>query len=239
MQRAVKARTIADVIARMQAIGEGLPRQDGVACFNRLYLAVTQAVLDAHGTFSSPDFLGRLDVRFAELYLHALTEPPRAWQPLLEARSRDDIAPLQFALAGMNAHINRDLPCALVQTYEELGLELRRLGPEYHDYLAVNAILVSTETVAKREFLEGDLRVVDEALGQLDDVVAMWNVERARDAAWTNAETLWSLRALPELAEAFSHTLDGIVGFASRGLLRPIARLEQPSVTTSKGKRSS
>ena len=39
-------------------------------------------------------------------------------------------------------------------------------------------------------------------------------------------QTLWSLRAFPELAEAFSHTLDGIVGFASRGLLRPIATLE-------------
>ena len=30
-------------------------------------------------------------------------------------------APIQFALAGMNAHINRDLPLALVETCDELG----------------------------------------------------------------------------------------------------------------------
>ena len=75
----------------------------------------------------------------------------------------------------------------------------------------------------KREFLTGDLAVADEALGRLDDVVAMWNVERAREAAWTNAETLWALRATPELGDAFLRTLDGIVGFAGRGLLRPVA----------------
>ena len=34
----------ADVIARMHAIDAGLPRKDGVAIFNRLYLEVTLAV---------------------------------------------------------------------------------------------------------------------------------------------------------------------------------------------------
>lgn len=215
--------TIADVIVRMRAIAGSLPRRDGVACFTRLYLAVTEAVADAEGRFVSPEFLTRLDVCFAELYFQALTNPPRAWAPLLEARARPGIAPLQFALAGMNAHINRDLPVALVQTSEELGLELRRQGPEHADFLTVNTLLVATEARVKQEFLAGDLVIADEALGRLDDVIAMWNVEQARDAAWTNAETLWSLRATPHLADAFLRTLDGIVGFAGRGLLRPVA----------------
>ena len=50
----------------------------------------------------------------------------------------------------------------------------------------------------------------------------MWEVARARDAAWTHAETLWALRHLSELKEAYLLTLDRIVGFAGRGLLIPV-----------------
>jgi hypothetical protein len=33
--------SVADAIARMEAIDASLPAADGVACFNRMYLAVT------------------------------------------------------------------------------------------------------------------------------------------------------------------------------------------------------
>jgi hypothetical protein len=224
----VPPETIADVIVSMRAIGDGLPPRDGVACFTRLYLAVTEGVGEAESGFASPEFLTRLDVRFANLYFRALEDPPRAWSPLLEARGHPGIAPIQFALAGMNAHINRDLPLALVQTCDELGLELRRDGPEHADFLAVNALLVAAEVRVKRDFLTGELAIADEALGEVDDVIAMWNVERARDAAWTNAETLWSLRSSPDLANSFLVALDRMVGFAGRGLLHPVSALEAP-----------
>ncbi len=217
----MEPKTIADVSERMRAILEGLPERDGVACFTRLYLAVTEAVNHAKASFAAPAFLAQLDVRFAGLYFHALDDPPRAWAPLLAERARPGIAPIQFALCGMNAHINRDLPVALVETCTELGLDLRRDGPEHADFLKVNALLVATETRVKKEFLTGELAIADEALGKLDDVIAMWNVERARDAAWANAETLWSLRSSPDLADGFVHALDGMVGFAGRGLLVP------------------
>ena len=218
--------TIADVVARMRAIGADLPATDGVACFNRLYLAVTEAVEQAApaGRFRSPEFLARLDVRFAELFFAALDDPPRAWRPLFEARGRKDVAPIQFAVAGMNAHINRDLPVALVDTCEELGMDLRRGGAEHADFLTVNALLVETEARVKREFATGLLAHADVALGAVDDAVAMWNVRRARDAAWTNAETLWELRRTPDLADAFLLALDRMVGLAGRGLLRPVRR---------------
>jgi len=217
----VEPRTIADVVELMRAILDDLSPRDGVACFTRLYLAVTDAVNDAKGSFAAPAFLRQLDVRFADLYFHALVDPPRAWAPLLEARARPRVAPIQFALCGINAHINRDLPVALVETCTELGIELSRHGPERADYLAVNPLLVSTEARVKKEFLTGELAIADEALQKVDDVIAMWNVERARDAAWANAETLWSLRSSPDLAAAFLHALDGMVGFAGRGLLVP------------------
>ena len=223
--------TIAEVVLRMRAIEGSLEPQDGVAAFNRLYLAVTEAIAAEAQSFDAPEFIVRLDVRFACLFFDALRDPaelPRAWAPLFEARGRAGVVALQFALAGMNAHINRDLPVALVETCVERGVELRRGGPEHRDFLRVNALLAATEARVKPSLLTGPLGLADEALGRLDDVLAMWKVERARDAAWTNAETLWTLRAAPELAEDFLRTLDGLVGFAGRGLLRPVL-LGRPS----------
>jgi hypothetical protein len=58
-------------------------------------------------------------------------------------------------------------------------------------------------------------------LGRLDDIVAMWSVRNAREAAWTNGEILWVQRSLPELSAQFLATLDRMTGFAGRGLLIP------------------
>ena len=230
---------VPEVIATMRAIGGALPAGDGVACFTRLYLAVTEAVEEelagGRTTFRRPDVLARLDVVFAELWFDALRgslgrppSVPRAWAPLVDGRRRTDVAPIQFALAGMNAHINRDLPVALVRTWEELGS-----GPGDRDvradYLAVNALLVETEARVRSQFATGVVGLADRALGDVDSAVAMWNVARACDAAWTNGATLWRLRDDPELRDAYLLALDRTTGFAGRGLLRParprVARL--------------
>jgi len=49
----------------------------------------------------------------------------------------------------------------------------------------------------------------------------MWDVGRARDAAWTNAQSLWALGDESQLASDYMLALDRMVGFASRGLLIP------------------
>lgn len=211
----------------MEAILSALPTADGVACFTRLYLAVTRGVQDrlAGAAFADPVFLARLDERFAELFFEAVERPPRAWAPLFDARARKRIAPLQFALAGMNAHINRDLPVALVQTCVEAGVALEEASPQHADYVRVNSVLALVEAQVRRDYRpRGVLGLVDRLLhrwSRLDDVVAMWDVARARDAAWTNAEALWALRSEPVLADRFLATLDRTVGMAGRGLLLP------------------
>lgn len=224
-------RSVAEVIERMQAICAALPPRDGVACFTRLYLAVTEEVERelARMRYRDPRFLAALDVAFANLFFAALAEhlrdaaaTPKAWAPLIEARRRRGVAPLQFALAGMNAHINRDLPVALVDTWRRLRLEPGRRSPQYADFVAVNRLLALTEGRVRREFATGALAVADEALGQLDSVVAMWNVERAREAAWVNAELLWTVRSIPPLRSRYLVMLDRMVGFAGRGMLRPL-----------------
>ena len=222
---------LADVITLMRGVGTALPRGDGVACFNRLYLAVTEAVHAAvqPGRYRDPRFVRWLDVVFANLFFRALREAgrrpsavPKAWAPLVEARARRGVAPLQFALAGMNAHINRDLPLALVETWKALGLDPRRADAQHEDFSRLSSLLAEVEATIKLEFATGILADVDRSLGNVDDVVAMWNVHRAREAAWVNAETLWALQSLPALGDEFVLALDRMVGFAGRGILRPL-----------------
>ena len=225
--------TIPEVIERLRALEAAGPRGDGVACFAHLYREVTESVrsdLDTHRV-ADASFLERLDVAFAGLFFSALEayerdpgSAPRAWVPLFAGRSSRGVAPLQFALAGMNAHINRDLPVALVTTCGELGVGLGDASPEHGAFERVDLLLAQVETRVKRTYVTGWLAWLDRLvhrLHRLDDVVAMWDVDRARDAAWTNGQALWALRGEPPLADAFLLALDRIVGLASRGLLIP------------------
>lgn len=225
--------TVPEVIERLRGIEASASRTDGVACFARLYRRVTEGVNAelAGQVFADRPFLERLDVCFAGLFLSALdayeadpaTAPP-AWVPLFAQRSRRGISPLQFALAGMNAHINRDLPVALVTTCRELGHDLGESTPEHADFERVNALLNRVETEIKGSYLPARLLWLDRLVHRfhrIDDVIAMWDVGRARDAAWTNGQALWALRDEPSLASDWLHALDRMVGFASRGLLIP------------------
>jgi hypothetical protein len=224
---------IREVISRLRTIEESAPPSDGVVCFARLYREVTEDVAAELQQESSADarFREALDVQFASLFFSALdsygrdpARTPSAWVPLFADRARRGIAPLQFALAGMNAHINRDLPVALNTTCRELGLDLRDGSRQHADFERVDALLARVETRVKSSYLTGWLAWVDRLvhrLRRIDDVLAMWDVDRARDAAWTNAQALWALQDEPPLAGDYLLALDRMVGLASRGLLIP------------------
>jgi hypothetical protein len=215
------------VEARMAAIAKPLPEDDGVARFNELYLAVTVAVAAETGADNYRDaaFISRLDVIFADLYFAAIDDDaagrpiPKAWEPLFDKRHTPGIAPLQFAIAGMNAHINHDLALSLVAISDERGFDLDTGTDQHHDYLAVNKTLERVEGEIKERYTTGIVGVLDKAMGPLDDVLANWSVARARDNAWTTARTIRALRKTPFLLDPFLDTLARNVGFAGRGLL--------------------
>jgi hypothetical protein len=221
-----------DVVTLMRDLEAALPPEDGVTWFLRLYRPVTEAVAEGTGPggpYGDPRCVRWLDVVFANMFFRALRDAsrspeavPKAWAPFFEARRRHGIAPLQFALAGMNAHINRDLPFALVETWAALDLEPERDSVTYRDFVVVNDLLERVEERVKAELATGALGHVERSLGEVDDAVAMWKVSRAREAAWTNGEALWALRGVPAVKAEFTATLDRLVGFAGRGLLRPI-----------------
>jgi hypothetical protein len=221
-----------EVIQRLSAVDASLDADDGLRWFNRLYLQMTEAVAIAAraNRYVDPVFMLTLDCKFAELYLRALrqgliatAQAPRAWQPLFEARGRRDLLGLQHALAGINAHINRDLPVALVDTYEALGGEPERDSARHRDYLTVDRILGEVQEVAKTWLLTEALGHLDRSLGQADDLLALWSFGRAREAAWTTAEVRWCIRASTTLSRHNLLALDRFVGFASRSLLQPLA----------------
>ncbi len=215
--------TIADVIVRMQAIDAALPRKDGVAYFNRLYLAVTDAVeASSPGTVHNRQFLTRLDVVFAGMYFDAEAtigsgDPcPVAWRPLVESRA-EQLAPIQFALAGMNAHISHDLALAVVQTCEEMDLAL---DDQHDDFEAVNVILGRVEGQVAGWFETGVIADIEDVVPKdVDRALAMWSLVAAREVAWGHAEMLWRLRGDRLLFDGYADVLARSTELAGRAML--------------------
>jgi uncharacterized protein DUF5995 len=221
------ATNVDEVIARMKAISAALPAGDGVACFNRMYLQVTVAVKERvqQGSFGDPAFVSHLDVVFANLYftaIDAMTGPPSAvpvaWVPLLSDRSNPGIEPIQFALAGLNAHINHDLPLAVVQACLDLNTE-PEAGSHHQDYQKIDALLDGSEQAIRESFLPPEVVGVDRHLAAVNNIVGNWSINAARDVAWDTALALWELRDHPVASQLLSGGLARTVAMASRGLL--------------------
>ncbi|ORT55149.1 DUF5995 family protein [Streptomyces sp. CB03238] len=230
--------TVDPVVARMRAFRSLWPATDGVAVFNRVYLTVTEEIdrrIDA-GEFADRRAAATLDVRFAERYLAAVDavaaggRPPACWRPLFQYRRHPGVRPLQFALAGINAHVGHDLALAVVDTCRTLGCEPADLEGEFD---RVGDILTLLEERIREELMPGpDLLEIADPLTHL---LGCWSLERARDGAWLAARSLWQLHRLgnrlPELAEEFTERLDRSVGLVGRMLLTPLAGQSSGSST--------
>ncbi len=221
--------SIVDAIQRMEAIQAQLQADDGLRYFNLMYLKVTKEFQQRvqAGFFQDRAFMERLDVIFANLYFDAtrsqVLDPPatpHAWTAMFDRRGDHRILPLQFAIAGMNAHINFDLPRSLVGTCQELGTT-PSAGSHYRDFNKVNEVLAQIQP-AIRDELEHEHPLNDRQLEHLENVLANWSITRARQAAWDQSELLWWIRGNADLTSSYTATLDRIVGFAGRGLLIPL-----------------
>ena len=219
--------SVQDVIARLRRIDDELPPGDGAAVFNRVYLTVTETVaagLEGDTVFVDPVFMEQLDVTFASLWIEAYDadshDVPRAWAALFERRHDRAVLPIQFALAGMNSHIGHDLAVAVIQTCRQLDTSPEQAGV-HHDYEAVNRLLAACESRVRRSFLTAAGQEVDAHLGPVVHVVNSWNIDKARDVAWVNVETMWAIRHVSSLATRYRAALARTVGMASRCLLTP------------------
>jgi hypothetical protein len=142
---------IDELIGRMAALLEPLQAGgDQRRYFHATYQRTTIAVAEEirHGGFADPGWVERWDIAFAELYLEALEaalagrKPSRPWEIAFSAPA--GLPALRHVLLGMNAHINYDLPQALlaVITEEQFG-DAALLGRREADHQAIDGVLAS------------------------------------------------------------------------------------------------
>jgi hypothetical protein len=218
--------TVAEVIAHMEAIETALSAADGLACFNRMYLEVTRQVNSELGQsfYADPAFMTHLDVAFASLYFGAAdaaanpATAPLAWRPLMEQRANKGIEPIQFALAGMNAHINHDLPLAVVSTCAALGTS-PDAGEHFADYQKVDQLLDAAEQSIRQSFESAPELAADRHLSAVSNLIANWTINSARDLAWNNCLLLWTVRDDPIARGLLAGSLAASAAMASRLLL--------------------
>jgi hypothetical protein len=219
---------ISDVLEIMQTIDGTCADTDGLKWFNWLYFQVTQAVkagVDGGG-FVDPTWLERLDVVFARFYFNALgtalsgSPAPGCWQAMFSVRDDTRITRLQFALAGMNAHINHDLCQAIVATCRETGRPLKHGTGQYNDYTSINSTLSSMIQSAKQTLAARLAGASVPSVSQLENAVAAFDICAAREHAWNTAEALAVLPDTP--AAQLLEFVNGITAALGKSLLVPV-----------------
>jgi hypothetical protein len=168
-----------------------------LAAYRRITLAVGDAV--GRGEFADPDWVGRWDVAFAELYLEALTAeqapdrtPSRPWR--LAFAASPDLPPLRRILLGINAHINYDLPQALLavigdEEFRDHSLLERRRA----DHRRIDLILAS-RVRAEDQALDNPRSLADRLLTPLNRAGSRRFLAEARQKVWQNTGELQRAR---------------------------------------------
>ena len=182
--------------------------------FHATYQRTTIAVADElqRGGFTDADWVERWDVAFADLYLDALQaalagrRPTRPWDVAFNARA--DLPPLRHVLLGMNAHINFDLPQALLavitdEQFDDAALLARRES----DHRAIDNVLASRVAAEDDELasISGPGSPLDRLLRPLNRLGTQRFLREAREKVWANAIVL--SRARRQGPDAYARAL--------------------------------
>lgn len=187
---------IAEIVDRLTGITTWARQTDNrLGFFPALYRTVTIEVQRgiAEGRFEDPVRMERLDVIFARRYLDAFEsyregKPlPRSWRLAFDAATRWRPIILQHLLLGMNAHINFDLGIAAATVAP--GASLPALQRDFNE---INVILAGLMAGVESEIsaVSPWIDLVATAAGNVDSVLAAFNMDLARNVAWRVAEKL-------------------------------------------------
>jgi hypothetical protein len=193
---------IAGVVEQLQVRIDTLPaglakRRAFLETYRRITAAVGRAVTD--GVFEDPAWVTRWDVTFAGLFLAvhdadlAHGDVPRPWRLAYEAP--DDLPVLRHLLLQLNAHVNYDLPRAMMAVLPEQDfaspvlLQQRR-----RDHERIDTVLASRMAVETR--LNGlSHRFRDWVLGPANRWSSRRFLRRSRQDVWNNLGVLQQARA--------------------------------------------
>lgn len=226
---------MAALIVQMDAIEGSLVEADSrLRFFHATYNRTTHQVWDEieQGTFSDNAWAERWDVAFAELYLAALDRwqagesTPRPWLVAFDA-SRSRLAPLRHVLLGMNAHINYDLPQALLEVisdadFDDPALLARRSADNQHiDTILAARVAAEDEHLAEEE-LPGDRTWIDAVLSPLNRFGTKRFLRESRRKVWHNTRALaQARRAGPDAYAARLADLEELAAAKVSTLLEP------------------
>jgi hypothetical protein len=118
----------------------------------------------------------------------------------------------------MNAHINHDLPVAVVSTCAQLATS-PAAGTHLADYQKVDQLLDAAEQSVRQSFESAPELAADRHLQAVGSLVASWTINSARDLAWNNSLLLWELRDIRPARDLFLNSLATATAAASRMLL--------------------
>src|SRR6516164_10298716 len=226
---------IDDVIERMTVLADELRRDgDRRLAFHATYLRTTQAVAAAlhAGAFADADWVDRWDVAFARLYTDALAagqrgEPvPVPWAVAFgAAKQQPGLPPVRHVLLGMNAHINYDLPQALLAVisdaeFEDPAVRARREA-DHRRIDEVLAVRVGAED-AELQQLDPAGTWQDRVLQPANRMATRRFLRESRAKVWANALELSKARkAGPEAYDARLGELETLCGRRVADLVRP------------------
>ena len=189
-----------ELIGRMAALLEPLQADgDRRRYFHATYQRTTIAIAEEldRGGFADPEWVERWDIAFADLYLDALEAslagqlPARPWEIAFNAPA--DLPPLRHVLLGMNAHINYDLPQALVSVItDEQFDDATMLARREADHRAIDDVLAARVAAEDDELtrLSGPGPLLDRLLRPFNRLGTQRFLREARRKVWANAIAL-------------------------------------------------
>lgn len=191
-------------LAAMESGGD--PRRFFLATYLRTTLAVRDEL--SAGGFADAEWVERWDVVFADLYLDAVEHAdhgkavPLPWAVAFDANA---LPPLRHVLLGMNAHINYDLPQALlaVITPEDFDDPVR-MAQRKADHQRLDHLLAGRVPAEDAELVKlGGTTLTDRMLRPLNQSGTKRFLRESRDKVWDNARALErARRAGPDVLAA-------------------------------------
>jgi hypothetical protein len=193
---------IAALVESMQERSDRLPgRLNHLRVFLSTYRRTTQAVGEAirQATFEDPAWVEGWDVAFAELYLTALdatlagdSNVSRPWR--LAFAAPPELPPLRHVLLGINAHVNYDLPQAMLAVISDDDFSDRvLLDRRRRDHERIDGVL-SSRVAAEDSELTGPRTVLDRLLTPLNRLGSKRFLREARLKVWHNTLELHNAR---------------------------------------------
>lgn len=196
------------VAARMQERLDALPTRAGHrAIFLSTYLRTTVAVGDAvqAGSFEDPEWVQRWDACFAQLYLDAhdaevagdVAQVPRPWRLAFGAPA--ELPALRHVLLGINAHVNYDLPQAMLAVIAPDDFaDPVLIGRRRRDHERIDGVLAGRVRAEDDELSAGQT-LMDRMLGPLNRLSSKRFLREARMKVWHNVGELHQARLAGEV----------------------------------------